>query len=368
MTNRKHLSRLVGTTLLIGLFSLSLVSGCSDDEPNGPGADTTAPTVLSTNPINGATGMALINATFSESMNASTIGQTSFTIKGPGNTPVAGAVTYDAEQNRALFVPNVPLALATVYTATVTNTAKDDAGNSLANDYVWSFTTFDATINQLPVVLATTIDYAVVAGTTITSTGATFIAGGIGLSPGTVVTGFPPGIISGTSHIGDAGSVQAKLDLTAAFNSAAERLSGAVTIAGNIGGMTLPSGLYKSTSGLEISSGDLTLDAKGNTSAIWIFQIASTLVTGADSRVILTGGANASNIYWQVGSSATLGTASDFAGIIMADQSITMNTGASLEGRAFARSGAVTLKENSIVTPTAAPSPRTAEAIRKVSR
>jgi len=351
MKKPNYVGKFTSLTMTMALLGLTLITGCSDDEPNGPAADTTAPTVLSTNPINGATGMALINVTFSESMSSSTIGLTSFTVKGPGATSVAGSVSYDAAHNRALFVPTNDLALSTVYTATITGTAKDQAGNAIANQYVWSFTTFDATIDQLPVVLESTADFAIIAGSTIASTGATFIAGAVGLSPGTAVTGFPPGIMSGASHVGDPGSIQAKLDLTSAFTSAAGRSSGVVTIAGNIGGMALPSGLYKSTSGLEISSGDLTLDAKGNSSAIWIFQIASTLVTTTDRRVILSGGAKASNVYWQVGSSATLGATSSFSGIIMADQSITMNTGASLEGRAFARTGAVTLNGSTIVTP-----------------
>ena len=342
----------LGLTMMMTLFSAVFITGCSDDEPNGPSADTTAPTVLSTNPINGATGMALINVTFSEAMSAATISQTSFTVKGPGTTSVGGFVSYDAENHRATFVPNNNLALATVFTATITGIAKDQSGNALASDYVWSFTTFDATIDQLPVVLESTADFAVLAGATIVSTGATFIAGDVGLSPGAAITGFPPGVIVGTNHIGDPEATQAKLFLTAAYNSAAGRSSGAVTLAGNIGGMTLPSGLYKSTSGLEISSGDLTLDAKGNSSAIWIFQIASTLVTTSDRKVILSGGAKAANVYWQVGTSATLGTTTAFSGVIMADQSITLNTGASLEGRAFARTGAVTLNGNTIVKPT----------------
>src|SRR6185436_16620782 len=112
---------------------------------------------------------------------------------------------------------------------------------------------------------------------------------------------------------------------------------------GNIGGLTLTPGLYKSTSSLALSSGDLTFDAKGNASAVFIIQIASALTVTSDRRVILSGGAVAANIFWQVGSSATFGTTSVFKGTVMAMESVTFNTGATLDGRAMARTGNVTL-------------------------
>src|SRR5207237_3022098 len=129
------------------------------------------------------------------------------------------------------------------------------------------------------------------------------------------------------------------------------RTNGAVTVAGNLGGQTLTTGLYKSTSSLEISSGDLTLDAQGDANAVFIFQMASTLTTTSGRQVILSGGARAANVFWQVGSSATLGTTSVFKGTIMADQSITLTTGATLDGRALARIAAVTLDANVVTAP-----------------
>src|SRR5206468_11179690 len=141
------------------------------------------------------------------------------------------------------------------------------------------------------------------------------------------------------------------LDLTAAYNDAAGRTEGAIGVAGNLGGQTLTPGLYKSTSSLEISSGDLTLDAQGDPNAVFIFQMGSTLTTTVGRQVILTGGARAANVFWQVGSSATLGTGSVFKGTIMALASITVTTGVNVEGRLLARTAAVTLDSNDIRLP-----------------
>lgn len=206
------------------------------------------------------------------------------------------------------------------------------------------------TVLQPTITLSGASNLAILAGSAVTNTGSTIVTGDIGLSPGTSVGGFPPGILNGTLHVNNDIAKQAKLDLTSAYNDAAGRTStDIVTLSGNIGGLTLTPGLYKSTSSLALSSGDLTFDAKGATDAVFIIQIASALTVTSGRQVILAGSASASNIFWQVGSSATFGTTSVFKGTIMAMESITFNTGASLDGKAHARTGGVSLEGNSVV-------------------
>ena len=189
-------------------------------------------------------------------------------------------------------------------------------------------------------------DFAVLAGSTVTNTGSTLVSGDVGVSPGTAVTGFPPGLASGAIHSADGAAAQAQAALTTGYIDAAGR-SGATTVAGDLTGQTLVAGIYKSTSSLGLT-GDLTLDAQGKPDAVFIFQISSTLITGSGSHVLLTNAAKACNVFWQVGSSATLGTNSVFKGSILALTSIAVTTGAQMEGRALARNGAVTLDTNTI--------------------
>jgi hypothetical protein len=157
--------------------------------------------------------------------------------------------------------------------------------------------------------------------------------------------------VNGTIHAGDAAAQIAQGNLTTAYNDAAGRTLAPVDVANaDLGGQTLAPGLYKSSGTLAIT-GNLTLDALGDKNAVWIFQIASSLNTASGSQVILSGRAKAANIYWQVGSSATLGTTTVFKGTIMADQSISLATGVTLDGRALARIGAVTMDGNTITIP-----------------
>jgi uncharacterized repeat protein (TIGR01451 family) len=198
-----------------------------------------------------------------------------------------------------------------------------------------------------PVPLGTAANFAVLAGSTVTNTGPTTINGDLGLSPGTSVTGFPPGRVNGALHVADSVAVQAKADLTAAYNNAAARPVTA-TVPVELGGTTLTPGVYHSAAGTFGITGTLTLDAQGDPNAVFIFQAASTLITAASSNVTLINGAQASNVFWVVGSSATLGTNSTLRGTVMALASITVTTGTSIDGRALARNGAVTLDTNTV--------------------
>ncbi len=196
---------------------------------------------------------------------------------------------------------------------------------------------------QSPVPLGSNSTFAILAGTTVTVTGGGTITGNIGIFPGTsYVAGTPPVTVNGTIYAGGPVAAQAQADLSTAFNDAAGRQT-PVIVSGNIGGQTLTAGLYKSTSSLAVSSGDLTLDAQGNSNAVFIFQIASTFTMTSGRQVILAGGANAANIFWQVGSSATIGTTAVLHGNILAAISISMLTGSTLDGRALAQGGAVTV-------------------------
>jgi hypothetical protein len=211
------------------------------------------------------------------------------------------------------------------------------------------FVRHEATAGQAPVSLGAAAKFTVLAATTVSSSGATVVNGHLGVSPGTAATGSLK--VSGMIHAGGRTAAHAQSDLTAAYNDAAERTVGALTVAGNLGGLTLTPGLYKSTSSLEISAGDLTLDAQGDTNAVFIFQMPSTLTTTSGRQVILRGGARAANIYWQVGSSATLGPSSVFKGSILALSSITVQNAATVDGRLLARTAAVTLDTDTITPP-----------------
>jgi len=196
---------------------------------------------------------------------------------------------------------------------------------------------------ETPVNLGSDSSFAILASTGVSVTGGGTITGNIGIFPGTAfVPGNPPVTVNGTIYASGPVASQAQADLTIAYNDAAGRTTPAL-VSGNLGGQTLTPGLYKSTSSLAISSGDLTLDAQGNPNAVFIFQIASTLTMTSGRQVILAGGARAGNIFWQVGSSATIGTTAVLHGTILAAVSISVLTGATLDGRALASTGAVSL-------------------------
>jgi hypothetical protein len=212
---------------------------------------------------------------------------------------------------------------------------------------------------EAPVGLGTAGSFAVLAGAGVTNTGPTVVSGDLGACPTPAITGFPPGTVNnGTVHAGDAVCLQAQSDLTVAYVDAASRAP-TVTYPGvkDLGGETLTPGVYRADS--FAITGTLTLDAQGDPDAVFIFQAGSTLITAPNSRVVLVNGAQACNVYWQVGSSATLGVGSTFIGNILALTAITANTNAQVQGRLLARNAAVTLDSNTVTVPSCAPTPTT---------
>jgi len=208
---------------------------------------------------------------------------------------------------------------------------------------------FHAASAQVAPPLGTVQSFAVLGGSTVTNTGPTLVFGDLGVSPGSAVTGFPPGTVSGgTIHAGDATALQAQTDAIAAYlnltSQACNTTFGSPT---DIGGLTLVPGVYCFLTTVQLT-GTLTLDAGGAPNAIWVFKVASTLITASNSSVVLINGAGQCNDYWQVGSSATLGTGTAFVGNILALTSISLDTNSTMSGRALAQTGAVTMDSNTV--------------------
>ena len=335
----------------------------------GTTADTTAPTVSSTDPANTATSVVVngnIAATFNEAIDPATITAATFTLT-QGATPVSGTVT--STNAVAAFDPTSNLAASTLYTATITTGAKDLAGNALAAPFAWSFTTGAATAaGPAPVLLGTAAGFAILTKTGVTAVHPSTINGDAGASP---ITGAAIGVtcaeVSGTIYDvdaaytgGGAADVTCRVtdatflttavsDMEIAYTDAAGRTVPAPITelgAGNIGGLVLAPGLYKWGTGVSIPIGGVTLT--GGANDVWIFQIAQNL-TVANGAIVTLNGALAKNVFWQVAGQATLGTTADFKGTILSQTLISLNTGAVMTGRALAQT-AVTLEANTTVT------------------
>lgn len=311
----------------------------------------TTPIVINVTPTANSLGVclnSLATATFNTAMDPTTINTNNFTLA-PG---VTGTVTLDGTQKVATFTPSANLAVSTTYTATVTTGAQSTGGTALAANYVWSFTTSSQAC-QSPVPLGSAANYTILGASTVTNTGPTVITGGnIGLSPGTSLTGFPPGtlVLPAFEDITTPTAAQGQADATIAYLYMAALPNGAA-LPTDLSGLTFTQGLYKNSSAVTLNSGTVTLDAQGNTNAVFIFQIASTLTTIGSTQIVLANGAQAKNVFWQIGSAATLGTNSVFKGTIIALQSVTLQTGANLVGRALALNAAVTLDSNAVTAP-----------------
>jgi ice-binding like protein len=190
--------------------------------------------------------------------------------------------------------------------------------------------------------------FAVLGASTVTNTGSSVITGHLGVSPGTAVTGFGPGLVmSGAIHGADAAALAAQDAVTTAYNSLIGQACTRDLTGQDLGGQTLTAGVYCFSSSAQLT-GSLTLNGQGNANGVFIFKMGSTITTASASSVVLTNGASAGNVFWQVGSSATLGTGTSFAGNILAMASITVTTGSRVTGRALARTGAVTLDTNAV--------------------
>ena len=371
----------------------------------GSTLDATPPTVVSTDPANNATGVCInkaINATFSEAMDPATINTATFTVAGPASAPVTGTVSYNNASNIATFTPASNLATNTPYTATITTGATDLAGNALASDFVWMFTTGTTTcMTPVPLGAAATFG-GFGGGAGMTNQGIlTVINGDIGTTgASTTMTGFhdnlipyiPPsgciytetplnvGTVNGLIYtapppptvacpnegtaVTAAVATQAAADALTAFNatSPASMPGGTDPGAGELGNLVLPPGIYMAAGGtFGITAGDLTLDAQGDANAVWVFQTAASLtvgLAGAPRSVILVNGAEAENVFWHVGSAATINGAGGgtMVGTIVAQAGVSFSTAGNvaittLNGRALALTGPVTMVNTVINVP-----------------
>jgi len=352
------------------LYTATLTTGIKNLDGSAIAKDTTwtfstssvvVPTVIFTDPTNLDANVALsktISATFSILMNPLTITTSTFTLKEGTNT-INGVVTYSG--STASFKPNSDLTAGKTYTATITTGAKNIVNTPMLADYTWTFSTPLIASSPSFVNLRSVERFAIISGVGVSNNAGASVINNmdVGIYPGarTSITGFPPAIImNGNLFAADDGAAtaamlkQAKLDLVAAYLFAESSTAMAPqTVSGNQGGKTLAPGIYKSTSTLSVDGSDLTLDAQGNADAYWIFQIASSFKTTTGGNIKLIGGAQAKNVFWQTGSSATIGTYTTFNGSILALQSITMDAYAVVTGRMLARNGAVVMTSTNII-------------------
>ena len=315
------------------------------------------PSITSLFPVAGAEGVAIttdIEPSFDRAMNGLTIISANFTVIPTGGSAITGTVSYNAETKTATFNPDANLLYDTIYTATVTTGVEDSLGVAMLTDKAWTFTTASevlAGIGPALLNLRSASNFAILAKAGITNTGDTLITGNIGVSPlaRNSITGFSEilsldqtsaisAYVTGKIYSADMQEptpstlTTAIYDVETAYNEAAGRVDYAVDSerdAGIIGGQTFAPGIYKWGTVVTMAT-DITLD--GGPNDVWIFQVAETLTVSSGAKVILTGGAQAKNIFWQVGETVTLGTGAHFEGTILSKTQIVLDTGASVHG------------------------------------
>ena len=347
------------------LLTVVFFTNCKDDNDNDDD-NVLRPIITSTSPLNNAEGIARnvsLTATFSMEMDESTINDNSFTLK-EGTTSIPGNVEYEGVT--ATFTPLGTLGALTDYTVTISTDAKNLSGKALSSSHVWNFSTGGNEEVVSTVALGTAGNYVILAKSAINNNPTSAITGDIGLSPAatsyivgftlTDATGYATSDqVTGFVYAADMADptptnlTSAVENMITAYNDAAGRsLPDFLELAsGSIGGLTLSPGLYKWTNTVSVSS-DITIS--GNSTDVWIFQIAEDLSVSSATRVILSGGAQAKNIFWQVAGQATFGTTSHFEGVILSMTGITFQDGASLNGRALAQT-AVVLDGNVVAQP-----------------
>jgi hypothetical protein len=309
--------------------------------------DVTPPTIISTSPASGVTGVATnatVNATFSEAMDPSTISSTTFTVVPQSGVQAIGTYSYDLQTNIATFTPSSLLQTGTLYTATITNSASDLAGNALiagATPNPWTFTTGNG-LALGAVDLGSAKTFGLMATAAVTAASASIINGDVSLEPGTSITGFPPAIVNGAVHVNDTVSHQARNDLLAAYNYAKGLACATNVGTADLGGLYvyptgIPPGVYCSGSSMLVGA-HLVLDAGGNANAVWVFQIGSSATVNAD--VTLTGGAQAKNVFWVPTADMIIGSGVTFNGTIVTGRDANSAGSDTINGRILA--GAIT--------------------------
>ena len=360
------------------VYTVTVTTGAQDKAGNGLSVDkvftfttggpqdTTLPFVTSTNPVSGASGVArnkVVSANFSEAMDPATISGTTFTLK-QGTASVTGTVGYTG--TTATFTPSALLNENVTYTATITTGAEDVAGNALASNIVWTFTTGTSTATLGAVALGAAANYVILAKTAVNNNPTSAVTGDIGLSPAatsfvtgfalTNATGFATSTqVTGEIYAADMASptptnlTTAVENMITAYNDAAGRPSPDFSElgTGNIGGKILTAGLYKWTTTVTAPT---NVTISGDANDVWIFQISGDFTVSNAVRFTLNGGAQAKNIFWQVAGTVTVGTTAHLEGVILSMTGITFQTGASFTGRALAQT-AVILDANAITEP-----------------